>query len=172
MKLAIYPGSFDPITNGHLDLIKRAIPLFDKIIVAIADNVEKEKGALFTMKQREKMVKECLKNIDSARGKSALGGKVEVMRFKGLLAVLAKKTKAFAILRGLRAVSDFEYEFQMALMNRKLAPQTETFFLMPSEKYTYLSSSLIKDIARFNGDISEFVPEVVERELKKKFGFR
>jgi len=162
MKLAIYPGSFDPITNGHLDLIKRAIPLFDKIIVAIADNVEKEKGALFTMKQRERMVKECLKNIH----------KVEVMRFRGLLAVLAKKTKAFAILRGLRAVSDFEYEFQMALMNRKLAPQTETFFLMPSEKYTYLSSSLIKDIARFNGDISEFVPEVVERELKKKFGFR
>lgn len=159
MRIAIYPGSFDPVTNGHLDLIKRAFNLFDKLIVAIADNPEKK--YLFTTKEREKMVKGTLKE----------GEKVEVLVFSGLLADLAKKTNAVAIIRGLRAVSDFEFEFQMALMNRNLAPQTETLFLMPSEKFTYLSSSLIKDIARFDGKISEFVPQVVEKALKKKFGF-
>lgn len=159
MRTAIYPGSFDPVTNGHLDLVKRALNLFDKLIVAIADNPEKE--YLFTTKEREKMVKETLKGKE----------RVEVLIFSGLLADLARKTEAVAVIRGLRAVSDFEFEFQMALMNRNLAPRTETLFLVPSEKFTYLSSSLIKDIARFDGKINEFVPEVVEKALKKKFGF-
>lgn len=159
MRTAIYPGSFDPVTNGHLDLTKRALNLFDRLILAIADNPEKE--YLFTTKEREEMVKETLKGME----------KVEVLTFSGLLADLANKTKAVAIIRGLRAVSDFEFEFQMALMNRNLSSETETLFLVPSEKFTYLSSSLIKDIARFDGNINEFVPKGVERALKKKFGF-
>jgi len=159
MRTAIYPGSFDPVTNGHLDLTKRALNLFDRLILAIADNPEKE--YLFTTKEREEMVKETLRGME----------KVEVLVFSGLLADLANKTKAVAIIRGLRAVSDFEFEFQMALMNRNLSSETETLFLVPSEKFTYLSSSLIKDIARFDGNINEFVPKVVKRALKKKFGF-
>ena len=159
MRTAIYPGSFDPITNGHLDLMRRALNIFEKLVVAIADNPEKE--YLFTAPEREKMVQESLKGME----------RIEVLIFSGLLADLAKQTNAVSIIRGLRAISDFEFEFQMALMNRNLAPGTETLFLVPSERFTYLSSSLIKDIARFDGKIDEFVPKVVGKALKKKFGF-
>lgn len=159
MKIAIYPGSFDPITNGHLDLIQRGLLLFDQLVIAIADNPNKE--PLFSGPERLEMVRATVENLK----------RVEVLLFAGLLANLAKERNACAIIRGVRAVSDFEFEFQLALMNRKLAPQTETVFLIPSEKYTFLSSNLIKDIARFNGDITNFVPEIVERKLKQKFGF-
>lgn len=157
MKKAIYAGTFDPITNGHLDLIRRARNLFDELIVAIAS--KPEKTTLFPAKDRLKMVQESIKSMKGVRAEL----------FFGLLADFASKAKAVAIIRGLRAVSDFEYEFQMALMNRKLAPGTETVFLMPSEKYTYLSSTLIKEIARNKGKISQFVPEIVAKKLRKKF---
>lgn len=157
MKKAIYAGTFDPITDGHLDLIRRARNLFDELIVAIA--TKPEKTTLFSARDRLKMVQVSIKGIKG----------VKAQLFSGLLANFASKAKAVAIIRGLRAVSDFEYEFQMALMNRKLAPATETVFLMPSEKYTYLSSTLIKEIARNKGEISQFVPEIVAKKLKKKF---
>ncbi|MDH4223317.1 MAG: pantetheine-phosphate adenylyltransferase [candidate division Zixibacteria bacterium] len=157
MKKAIYAGTFDPITNGHLDLIYRAKNLFDVLIVAISS--KPEKTTLFTANERLKMVKESIQGIKG----------VKTQLFSGLLADFASRAKAVAIIRGLRAISDFEYEFQMALMNRKLAPETETVFLMPNEKYTYLSSTLIKEIARNKGDISHFVPEMVWKKLKKKF---
>jgi pantetheine-phosphate adenylyltransferase len=159
MRIAVYPGSFDPVTNGHLDLIQRGLLLFDQMVVAIADNPNKK--PLFSGEERLEMVRKTMK--DDKR--------VEIMLFSGLLANLAEERKACAIIRGVRAVSDFEFEFQLALMNRKLAPHTETVFLIPSEKYTYLSSNLIKDIARFDGDVSCFVPEIVRGRLKEKFGF-
>ncbi len=159
MKIAIYPGSFDPITNGHVDLIQRGLLLFDQLVIAIADNPNKK--PLFSGAERKEMVQATLK--DQKR--------VEVLLFTGLLADLVKERKACAIIRGVRAVSDFEFEFQLALMNRNLAPHTETVFLIPSEKYTYLSSNLIKDIARFSGDIASFVPEIVKRKLKERFEF-
>jgi pantetheine-phosphate adenylyltransferase len=159
MKIAIYPGSFDPITNGHLDLIQRALQLFDRLVIAIADNPDKK--PLFSADERLEMVKSTVKDLK----------RVKVVLFTGLLADLAKELEASAFIRGVRAVSDFEFEFQLALMNRKLASKTETVFLIPSEKYTYLRSNLIKDIARFNGEINRFVPKIVERKLKEKFGF-
>ncbi len=159
MKIAVYPGSFDPVTNGHLDLIQRGLQLFDRLVVAIADNPDKK--PLFSAEDRLEMVRFGVKDLKQ----------VKVVLFTGLLANLAREVKASAIIRGVRAVSDFEFEFQLALMNRKLTPETETVFLIPSEKYTYLSSNLIKDVARFNGDISCFVPQIVEKRLKEKFGF-
>jgi len=156
MKTALYPGTFDPITYGHIDVIKRASEIFDLVIVTVARNSSKE--PLFTDKERLKMIKEAV---------SAFGN-VEVEYFDGLLVNFAKRKKATAIVRGLRAVSDFEYEFQMALMNRKLAEGVTTVFLMPHEKYTYLNSSIVREIARLGGDVSEFVPPSVRTTLIRK----
>lgn len=156
MKRAIYPGSFDPITNGHLDVIERASRLFDEVIVAIAHNVEKE--PLFTLKER-------LEILQATVGQNPA---VRIGQFEGLLVDYAVAEKAHVVIRGLRAVSDFEYEFQMALMNRKLQGTVETIFLMPKEEYTYLSSRLVKEIARLGGDVSKFVPAKVAEALREK----
>lgn len=157
MRRAIYPGSFDPITNGHLDVIERASKLFDEVIVAVAHNVEKK--PLFTLEER-------LEILRATVGQNAA---VRIGQFEGLLVDFAMAEKAHAVIRGLRAVSDFEFEFQMALMNRKLQGSVETIFLMPKEDYTYLSSRLVKEIARLGGDVSKFVPADVARALREKF---
>jgi|ERR1041385_3703867 len=157
MRRAIYPGSFDPITNGHLDVIERARKLFDEVVVAVAHNDEKQ--ALFTLKDRLDLLRATAGTLDNVR----------IAQFDGLLVDFALKEKAVAVIRGLRAVSDFEFEFQMALMNRKLQSAVETIFLMPKEEYTYLSSRIIKEIARLKGDISSFVPTPVAEALNRKF---
>lgn len=157
MRTAIYPGSFDPITNGHLDLIERAVKLFDRVIVAIARN--ESKHPLFEPKERLALVKEAVRSHTS----------VEVEWFDGLLVNYAEKQGACAIIRGLRAVSDFEFEFQLALMNRKLNERVETIFMMPRETYTFLSSRMVKEVAHLGGDVSSFVPLHVQEALKKKF---
>ncbi|MBN2780377.1 MAG: pantetheine-phosphate adenylyltransferase [Candidatus Marinimicrobia bacterium] len=156
-RTAIYPGTFDPITNGHLDIIKRAVKIFDTVIVAVANNVGK--APLFTIEQRVEMIKESVKGISQ----------VEVDAFNGLIIEYCQQKGATALIRGLRAISDFEYEFQMALINRKIGKDVESVFLMPKEKYTYLSSSIIKEIAAFGGDVSCFVPDVVKRHLNDKY---
>lgn len=155
MKVAIYPGSFDPVTNGHIDVIERAAQLFDKVLVAVIRNPEKK--AYFSLEERVEMLRKSL-----ARDKN-----VEVESFDGLLVEYAKKKKANIIVRGLRAVSDFDYEFQMALTNRKMAPQIETLFFMTDYKYSYLSSNFVKQIARLGGDVSELVPAPVVKKLKR-----
>ena len=157
MKRAIYPGSFDPVTNGHLDVIARARKLFDEIIVAVAHNDDKQ--PLFSLEERLALLHDALDKIDNVR----------IAQFDGLLVDFAVAQKAHAVIRGLRAVSDFEFEFQMALMNRKLEDNVETIFLMPKEEYTYLSSRLVKEIARLGGDVSGFVPRPVAEALAKKF---
>lgn len=156
MKRAIYPGSFDPVTNGHLDVIERARKLFDEVIVAVADN--DEKSALFTLEERLDLLRQTLGNIDNVR----------IAHFTGLLVDFARKQQASAVIRGLRAISDFEFEFQMALMNRKLEAAVETIFLMPTEEYTYLSSRIVKEIARLGGDVSKFVAAPVAKALSAK----
>jgi len=156
MKRAIYPGSFDPVTNGHLDVVERARKLFDEVIVAVAHNDEKQ--PLFSLEERLELLKQTVGKIDNVR----------ITQFDGLLVEFARTEKASAAIRGLRAVSDFEFEFQMALMNRKLESTVETIFLMPKEEYTYLSSRLVKEIARLGGDVSKFVPAVVVTALDKK----
>src|SRR5947207_6512938 len=157
MRRAIYPGSFDPVTNGHLDVIERGRKLFDEVIVAVAQNDEKQ--ALFPLEERLELLKESIGKIDNVR----------IAKFEGLLVEFAMAQQANAVIRGLRAVSDFEFEFQMALMNRKLETAVETIFLMPKEEYTYLSSRIIKEIARLGGDVSGFVPRAVAKALAKKF---
>ena len=158
MRSAIYPGSFDPVTNGHIDVIERARKLFDQVVVAVAHNDEKQ--PLFTLDERLDLLRHTVGKIDS----------VGIAHFDGLLVDFAMKQGAIAVVRGLRAVSDFEFEFQMALMNRKLQGAVETIFLMPKEEYTYLSSRIIKEIARLGGDVSGFVPEIVAKALSKKLG--
>jgi pantetheine-phosphate adenylyltransferase len=157
-RIGVYPGTFDPFTNGHLDLVTRSRSLFDQVIIAIAANLEK--GPLFSPKERQEMIQETL---DSMTG-------VTVELFDGLLVDFVQARGAQAIIRGLRAVSDFEYELQIALMNRKLATHIETIFLMPSEEYTYLSSTIIKTVASYHGAIDAFVPPGVARRLAKRFG--
>jgi pantetheine-phosphate adenylyltransferase len=157
MRRAIYPGSFDPVTNGHLDIIERARTLFDEVIVAVAYNDQKQ--GLFPLAERLRLLQETIGVQDHVR----------VASFDGLLVEFAARQEAVAVVRGLRAISDFEFEFQMALMNRKLEMHVETIFLMPKEEYTYLSSRIVKEIARLGGDISQFVPVPVAQALSKKF---
>lgn len=158
MKKVIYPGTFDPVTFGHIDIIKRARELFDGVIVTIAKNPDKNRS-LFTVEERIELLRESLNEYDN----------VLVDSFDGLTIDHARSVGAVGIIRGLRAVSDFEYEFQMALMNRKLDGEISTIFLMPHEKYTYLNSSIIKNLASLHADVSDFVPPNVAEALKKKY---
>ena len=154
---AVYPGSFDPLTNGHLDLIERSLRIFDDVIVAVVTNPAKT--SLFSDVERVEMIREATRDL----------GKIEVVIFDGLLVDLVARVGAKAIIRGLRAVSDFEYEFQMALMNRKLREEIEAVFLMPSEAYSYISSRLIKEVAGYGGSVTGLVPVGVEKRLIEKF---
>ncbi len=157
MKKVIYPGTFDPVTNGHLDIIQRAVELFDEVVVTLAINPSKT--PLFTAEERLNLLKESLKDFKN----------VSVDSFDGLVVDYAKKVGATGIIRGLRAISDFEYEFQMALMNRKLSGNISTIFLMPHEKYTYLNSTIIRNLASLKSDVGDFVPQCVVEALRKKF---
>ena len=157
MQKVIYPGTFDPVTNGHIDVITRASELFSEVVVTVAINPGK--APLFTTEERVSMLKDSLKDFKN----------VKVDSFDGLVVEHAKQVGATGIIRGLRAVSDFEYEFQMALMNRKLAGDITTIFLMPHEKYTYLNSTIIRNLASLHSDVSDFVSPVVQEALKKKF---
>jgi pantetheine-phosphate adenylyltransferase len=156
MRIAIYPGSFDPLTNGHLDVMQRAAKLFDRVIVAVAKN--EEKRPLFTLAEREALVKKAVTHLPNVTTDS----------FDGLLVEYVASRKARAVVRGLRAVSDFEFEFQLALMNRKLDENIETIFMMPKDTYTFLSSRIVKEIARLGGNVSPFVPAHVQVALTKK----
>ena len=157
MRRAIYPGSFDPITKGHLDVIKRAATLFDELVVAVAFNMQKQ--TLFPADERVALIEEAVAGESNIR----------VTRFEGLLVNFARDQEASVVVRGLRAISDFEFEFQMALMNRKLEPAIETVFLTPREEYTYLSSRIVKEVARLGGNIEAFVPVSVASALRARF---
>jgi pantetheine-phosphate adenylyltransferase len=156
MRTAIYPGSFDPLTNGHLDVIERAVKLFDRVVVAVAKN--ESKNPLFSLEERVELVRQTIKHIPNA----------EVDSFDRLLVDYVNQRNAQAIVRGLRAISDFEFEFQLALMNRKLNEKVETIFMMPKDTYTFLSSRIIKEIARLGGDVTAFVPAHVRTSLIEK----
>jgi pantetheine-phosphate adenylyltransferase len=155
---AIYPGTFDPITNGHLDIISRAAVLFEEVHVVVAINVRKT--TLFTLEERMELIAGCTRHLKN----------VHVSSFEGLTVDCLRRHRAKVVIRGLRAVSDFEYEFQMALMNKKLDPHCETVYLMPTEKYTYLNSSIIRELSALGGSVSEFVPRQVEARLREKLG--
>ena len=156
-KIAIYPGTFDPFTNGHLDLVLRSLRMFDEVIVAAAPSPKKQ--PLFTIEERIVMIQKSLKGISRVR--------VEI--FEGLLVDYVKRKKGNAIVRGLRAVSDFEFELQMALMNRRLNPNIETVFMMPNEEYSFLTATIVKEISSLGGSVNQLVPLPVEKELKKRF---
>ncbi|MGB1090931.1 MAG: pantetheine-phosphate adenylyltransferase [Oceanobacter sp.] len=156
MNIAVYPGTFDPITNGHTDLVERAAKMFDRIVVAVADSPKK--GPMMPLDMRVALAQEVLAHLDN----------VEVVGFSNLLAEFVKEQQANIILRGLRAVSDFEYEFQLANMNRVLAPGVESLFLTPAERFSYISSTLVREIARLGGDVEKFVHPAVAEALKKR----
>jgi len=155
-RIAVYPGSFDPVTNGHLDIIHRALEFVDELIIAVLVNSEKK--ALFSMKERMEMIRKVIPPNE----------RIRIDQFDGLLVEYAQKKKAQIIIRGLRAVSDFDYEFQMALMNRRLEPRIETIFLLPAEQYTYLSSRLVREICSLGGTVRGLVPEEVEKRMKRR----
>jgi pantetheine-phosphate adenylyltransferase len=156
-KIAVYPGTFDPFTAAHLDSVKRALRIFDEVIVAVAPS--QKKRPLFTLEERLNMIRKSIEGIEG----------VKVEAFTGLLVDYVKDKKGAAIVRGLRAVSDFEYELQMALMNRRLNNEVETVFLMPSEEYSFLTSTMVKEVASFGGSVKGLVPEIVEKALREKF---
>ena len=156
MRIGIYPGTFDPITNGHLDIVERAAGLFDHVILAIANHPKK--NSLFTVEERIDLIQASIEHLDN----------VSVSSTDALIVRFAKENEAIALIRGLRSISDFEYEFQMALMNRSLAPEISTVFMMPDERYMHLNSTVVKEIAALEGDISAFVPAIVEAQLKSK----
>jgi pantetheine-phosphate adenylyltransferase len=158
VRIGLYAGTFDPVTKGHLDILTRSRALFDEVVVAVARSTPK--STLFSLEERVEMFRAVTRGMPN----------VEIEAFDGLLVAFARKKGAAAIIRGLRVVSDFEYEFQMALMNRRLDRQLETVFLMPSEEYTYLNSTLIKAVASTGSDVSQFVPDVVARKLGERFG--
>lgn len=157
MRTAVYPGSFDPATNGHIDVIERALKIFDQVIVAVGDNPEKK--PLFSTKERMAMLRESTRHLKN----------LEIDSFSGLLIDYVKRKNSRIIIRGLRAVSDFEFEFQRALLNRVVDNEIETVFIMTKEHYVYLNSSIIKEISMFGGNINGMVPEIVEKKLKEKF---
>jgi pantetheine-phosphate adenylyltransferase len=158
MPIALYPGTFDPITFGHIDIAVRASRIFTKVVAVVAENPEKH--PLFTVEERCEMVKDALKDVRN----------IEVITYKGLVVNCMREMKASVIIRGLRALSDFEYEFQMAFTNRNMLSEAETVFMMPSAEYTYLNSTLVKQLARLKGEIGAFVPENVKKRLIKKLG--
>ena len=160
MRRAIYPGSFDPVTNGHLDIIERGCKLFDEIIISILVNPEKQ--PFFTVEERQEMLTEVLENINQG------SCRVHVDSFRGLLVNYAVAQQASVIVRGIRAISDYEYEFQMALMNRRLEPGIETVFMMPAETYSYVSSRLVKEVFQLGGPITGLVPPFIEKRMKEK----
>jgi len=161
MKRAVYPGTFDPITLGHLDVLARAVRIFDEVVIAVAEDSGKD--ASFSVGERTKLIQECV-------GSEPWADRVHIASFRGLLVEFARREKAVAVIRGLRAVSDFEYEFQLALTNRRLHPELESVFLMPRETLAFLSSNLVRELARLGAPLEEFVPPAVVKALHKKFG--